>query len=172
MRKKQYDTPLAERLDAISQQHHLSGSDLARIAGVGRSSVNAWKKRGTISKDSAAKIAEATNVSLSWLLTGKEDTSREVLDDDEKALLDVYRNLPPGRTQKYACSFSNATSKLTEFYSEYVDPDNTSNNNSLFYKIHTAGRRFFFYLYGFIVLTYVHLNRTMYSIKAQRCDRS
>ncbi|MDW9220538.1 hypothetical protein SE963_27975 [Escherichia coli] len=44
--KKQYDTPLAERLDTISQQHHLSGSDLARIAGVGRSSVNAWKKEG------------------------------------------------------------------------------------------------------------------------------
>ncbi|ENU7365658.1 helix-turn-helix domain-containing protein [Escherichia coli] len=122
MRKKQYDTPLAERLDAISQQHHLSGSDLARIAGVGRSSVNAWKKRGTISKDSAAKIAEATNVSLSWLLTGKEDTSREVLDDDEKALLDVYRNLPPVERRNMLAAFQMRLQKLTEFYSEYVDP--------------------------------------------------
>ena len=122
MRKKQYDTPLAERLDAISQQHHLSGSDLARIAGVGRSSVNAWKKRGTISKDSAAKIAEATNVSLSWLLTGKEDTSREVLDDDEKALLDVYRNLPPVERRNMLAAFQMRLQKLTEFYSEYIDP--------------------------------------------------
>ncbi|WP_258182539.1 helix-turn-helix domain-containing protein [Escherichia sp. 20412-1] len=122
MRKKQYDTPLAERLDTISQQHHLSGSDLARIAGVGRSSVNAWKKRGTISKDSAAKIAEATNVSLSWLLTGKEDTNRETLDDDEKALLDVYRNLPPVERRNMLAAFQMRLQKLTEFYSEYVDP--------------------------------------------------
>ena len=122
MRKKQYDTPLAERLDTISQQHHLSGSDLARIAGVGRSSVNAWKKRGTISKDSAAKIAEATNVSLSWLLTGKEDTNREALDDDEKALLDVYRNLPPVERRNMLAAFQMRIQKLTEFYSEYVDP--------------------------------------------------
>ena len=122
MRKKQYDTPLAERLDTISQQHHLSGSDLARIAGVGRSSVNAWKKRGTISKDSAAKIAEATNVSLSWLLTGKEDTNRDALDDDEKALLDVYRNLPPVERRNMLAAFQMRLQKLTEFYSEYVDP--------------------------------------------------
>ncbi|HAW2832149.1 TPA: helix-turn-helix domain-containing protein [Escherichia coli] len=122
MRKKQYDTPLAERLDTISQQHHLSGSDLARIAGVGRSSVNAWKKRGTISKDSAAKIAEATNVSLSWLLTGKEDTNREELDDDEKALLSVYRNLPPVERRNMLAAFQMRLQKLTEFYSEYVDP--------------------------------------------------
>lgn len=122
MRKKQYDTPLAERLDTISQQHHLSGSDLARIAGVGRSSVNAWKKRGTISKDSAAKIAEATNVSLSWLLTGKEDTNREALDDDEKALLDVYRNLPPVERRNMLAAFQMRLQKLSEFYSEYVDP--------------------------------------------------
>ncbi|HBD0327639.1 TPA: helix-turn-helix domain-containing protein [Escherichia coli] len=122
MRKKQYDTPLAERLDTISQQHHLSGSDLARIAGVGRSSVNAWKKRGTISKDSAAKIAEATNISLSWLLTGKEDSNRETLDDDEKALLDVYRNLPPVERRNMLAAFQMRLQKLTEFYSEYVDP--------------------------------------------------
>ncbi|EFN6120622.1 helix-turn-helix domain-containing protein [Escherichia coli] len=122
MRKKQYDTPLAERLDTISQQHHLSGSDLARIAGVGRSSVNAWKKRGTISKDSAAKIAEATNVSLSWLLTGKEETNREALDDDEKALLDVYRSLPPVERRNMLAAFQMRLQKLTEFYSEYVDP--------------------------------------------------
>ncbi|MWN89034.1 helix-turn-helix domain-containing protein, partial [Escherichia coli] len=93
-----------------------------RIAGVGRSSVNAWKKRGTISKDSAAKIAEATNVSLSWLLTGKEETNREALDDDEKALLDVYRNLPPVERRNMLAAFQMRLQKLTEFYSEYVDP--------------------------------------------------
>lgn len=80
------------------------------------------EKRGTISKDSAAKIAEATNVSLSRLLTGKEDTNREALDDDEKALLDVYRNLPPVERRNMLAAFQMRLQKLTEFYSEYVDP--------------------------------------------------
>ncbi|EEC3852158.1 helix-turn-helix domain-containing protein [Salmonella enterica] len=121
MRKKQYDTPLAERLDIIAQQHHLSGSDLARIAGVGRSSVNAWKKRGTISKDSALKIAEATGLSLSWILTGKED-GNDVLSDDEKILVNTFRKLPPIERANMLAAFQMRLEKLKEFYSTYVDP--------------------------------------------------
>ncbi|EAS8073784.1 helix-turn-helix domain-containing protein [Salmonella enterica] len=121
MRKKQYDTPLAERLDIIAQQHHLSGSDLARIAGVGRSSVNAWKKRGTISKDSALKIAEATGLSLSWILTGKED-GNDVLSDDEKILVNTFRELPPIERTNMLAAFQMRLEKLKEFYSTYVDP--------------------------------------------------
>ncbi|EGC8617614.1 helix-turn-helix domain-containing protein [Salmonella enterica] len=121
MKKKQYDTPLAERLDIIAQQHHLSGSDLARIAGVGRSSVNAWKKRGTISKDSALKIAEATGLSLSWILTGKED-GNDVLSDDEKILVNTFRELPPIERANMLAAFQMRLEKLKEFYSTYVDP--------------------------------------------------
>ncbi|EGF4287593.1 helix-turn-helix domain-containing protein [Salmonella enterica] len=121
MRKKQYDTPLAERLDIIAQQYHLSGSDLARIAGVGRSSVNAWKKRGTISKDSALKIAEATGLSLSWILTGKED-GNDVLSDDEKILVNTFRELPPIERANMLAAFQMRLEKLKEFYSTYVDP--------------------------------------------------
>ncbi|EKH01961.1 bacteriophage CI repressor helix-turn-helix domain protein [Escherichia coli PA7] len=40
-----------------------------------------------------------------WLPTGKEDTNREALDDDEKALLDVYRNLPPVERRNMLAAF-------------------------------------------------------------------
>ncbi|WP_368750322.1 helix-turn-helix domain-containing protein [Klebsiella aerogenes] len=122
MRKKQYETELAERLDKIAQEHHLSGSELARIAGVSRSSVNAWRKRGTISKESAVKIAAATNVSLSWLLTGEEDCGTSQLDEDEAALLETYRAMPPIERRNMLAAFQMRLQQLKEFYSNYADP--------------------------------------------------
>lgn len=122
MRKKQYETPLAERLDTISQQYHLSGADLARIAEVGRSSVNAWRKRGTISKEAAMKIAAATNVSLTWLLTGEEDGASTQLDDEELALVETFRALPPIERRNMLAAFQMRLQQLKEFYANYVDP--------------------------------------------------
>lgn len=121
-KKKTYDTPLAERLDELATRHHLSGSDMARIAGVSRSSVNAWHKRGTISKESAAKIAAATNVSLSWLLTGEEDGVANQLDEEEAALLETFRALPPIERRNMLAAFQMRLQQLKEFYSNYADP--------------------------------------------------
>lgn len=121
-KKKTYDTPLAARLVEIAERNHLSGSDMARIAGVSRSSVNAWHKRGTISKESAAKIAAAANVSLSWLLTGQEDESRPGLDEEEQALIDTYRAMPPIERRNMLAAFQMRLEKLKEFYTEYADP--------------------------------------------------
>ncbi|EBF8123361.1 bacteriophage CI repressor [Salmonella enterica subsp. enterica] len=121
-KKKTYDTPLAARLDEIATRNHLSGSDMARIAGVSRSSVNAWHKRGTISKESAAKIAAATNVSLAWLLTGQEEGCAIGLDEDEQALLDTYRAMPPIERRNMLAAFQMRLQQLHEFYSNYADP--------------------------------------------------
>lgn len=121
-KKKTYDTPLAARLDEIATKSHLSGSDMARIAGVSRSSVNAWHKRGTISKESAAKIAAAANVSLAWLLTGQEDDIAPGLDEDEQALLDTYRAMPPIERRNMLAAFQMRLQQLKEFYSNYADP--------------------------------------------------
>ena len=121
-KKKTYDTPLAARLVEISERNHLSGSDMARIAGVSRSSVNAWHKRGTISKGSAAKIAAAANVSLSWLLTGQEDESRPGLDEEEQALIETYRAMPPIERRNMLAAFQMRLEKLKEIYAEYADP--------------------------------------------------
>lgn len=122
MRKKQYNTPLAARLEEIAERNHLSNSDMARIAGVSRSSVNAWYKRGTISKDSAAKIASATNVSLAWLLTGTEEKNTLGLDEDELALLETYRAMPPIEQRNMLAAFQMRLQQLKEVYVNYADP--------------------------------------------------
>ncbi|EAA1941132.1 helix-turn-helix domain-containing protein [Salmonella enterica] len=122
MRKKQYNTPLAARLEEVAERNHLSNSDMARIAGVSRSSVNAWYKRGTISKDSAAKIASATNVSLAWLLTGTEEKNTLGLDEDELALLETYRAMPPIEQRNMLAAFQMRLQQLKEFYANYADP--------------------------------------------------
>ncbi|MHA1067037.1 helix-turn-helix domain-containing protein [Enterobacter ludwigii] len=122
MRKKQYDTPLATRLAELAERNHLSSSDMARIAGVSRSSVNAWYKKGTISKESAAKIAAATNVSLAWLLTGNEEKNTLGLDEDELALLETYRSMPPIERRNMLAAFQMRLQQLKEFYTNYADP--------------------------------------------------
>ncbi|MCS5946282.1 helix-turn-helix domain-containing protein [Klebsiella variicola subsp. variicola] len=44
---------------------------MARIAGVTPQAVNGWFKKGVISKKSAIALAEAANVSVTWLLERK-----------------------------------------------------------------------------------------------------
>ncbi|MEH5140483.1 helix-turn-helix domain-containing protein [Enterobacter cloacae] len=121
MKKKTYDTPLAARLEEFMQRNHLSGSDMARIAEVSRSSVNGWFKRGTISKDSAAKLAAATGESLVWILTGAEDSESKI-SSEEQELLNVYRELPPIEQRNMLAAFQMRLQQLKDFYQSYVDP--------------------------------------------------
>ncbi|HDC4382512.1 helix-turn-helix domain containing protein [Enterobacter cloacae] len=121
MKKKTYDTPLAARLEELMQRNHLSGADMARIAEVSRSSVNGWFKRGTISKDSAAKLAAATGESLVWILTGAEDSENKV-SNDEQELLNVYRELPPVEQRNMLAAFQMRLKQLQDFFAEHVDP--------------------------------------------------
>ncbi|WP_316992605.1 helix-turn-helix domain-containing protein [Enterobacter ludwigii] len=122
MKKKTYDTPLATRLEELMQRNHLSGADMARIAEVSRSSVNGWFKRGTISKDSAAKLASATGESLVWILTGAEDSENKV-SNDEQELLNVYRELPPVEQRNMLAAFQMRLKQLQDFLAEHVDPN-------------------------------------------------
>ncbi len=104
------------------QRNHLSGADMARIAEVSRSSVNGWFKRGTISKDSAAKLASATGESLVWILTGAEDSENKV-SNDEQELLNVYRELPPVEQRNMLAAFQMRLKQLQDFLAEHVDPN-------------------------------------------------
>lgn len=94
---------------------------MARIAGVSPTSVTNWFKRETISKESAAKLAAAARVSLSWILTGAED-SGGVFSEDEMALVDTYRALPPVEQRNMLAAFQMRLQQLREFYKNHVDP--------------------------------------------------
>jgi transcriptional regulator with XRE-family HTH domain len=115
------NSQVAERLTYLMEQNHLSQSDMARIAGVSRSAANRWFSRGSISKDSAAKIAAATNTSLAWILTG-EEAKNDGFTEDELALIDVYRELPPIERRNMLAAFQMRLQKLKDFYSDHVDP--------------------------------------------------
>ncbi len=100
---------------------NLTQSDMARIAGVSRSAANRWFTRGSISKDAAAAIAEATGVSLQWILTGQELASYD-LTEEERVLIDTYRSMPPIEQRNMVSAFQMRLQQLLNFYANHVDP--------------------------------------------------
>ncbi|WP_368766750.1 helix-turn-helix domain-containing protein [Enterobacter hormaechei] len=115
------DTSLAARLNELMKVNHWSRADMARIAEVSPTSVTNWFKRETISKESAGKLAAAAKVSLTWLLTGSEE-SGGALSTEELELIEVFRELPPVEQRNMLAAFQMRLRQLKEFYSTYVDP--------------------------------------------------
>lgn len=111
----------ADRLNELMKVNHWSRADMARIAGVSPTSVTNWFKRETISKESAAKLATAARVSLTWLLTGSEDVGG-ALAADELELVEVYRELPPIERRNMLAAFQMRLQKLRDVYNDHADP--------------------------------------------------
>lgn len=95
--------PLAGRLYQLMEKSGVNKSGLARICGVTPQSAGKWFKSGSISKDSAMKIADAFGVSLSWLLGDDPEMDSlpddfnftpEMLDDKQRLLLKLFSRLP------------------------------------------------------------------------------
>lgn len=61
------------RIDQLLIEHDYNDADLARIAGVGKSTVSGWRKGGyNPRKDKLQKIADHFGVSVEWI-TGEDD---------------------------------------------------------------------------------------------------
>lgn len=95
--------PIAGRLEALLKRSGMNKSALARICGVTPQSVGKWFRTGSISKESAIKIAEAFDVSLAWLLGENAEDADKVVDsgyqpeslsDQQKELLQLFSRLP------------------------------------------------------------------------------
>lgn len=110
---------VTQRLNELMEGKHLSKADLARIAGVSRSSVNGWFKRGSISKDAASKLSNATGVSMSWLL-GDDSGENSDLSIEEKKLIGLYRQLPGVEQANMLAAFEMRLNELKDFYMRYV----------------------------------------------------
>lgn len=94
--------------------NHWSRTEMARIAGVSPTSVTNWFKRETISKESAAKLAKAAKTSLSWILTGAEELGGTYT-EDEIALIEVFRELPPIERRNMLACIPDAATKTQRF---------------------------------------------------------
>lgn len=113
------ENDLAGRLNAIMFEKRLSQADLGRIAGVSRSAVNRWFARGTIPVECASKIADATGSSLTWILIGKDERVGD-LSEDEHALVDVFRRMPPIERRNMLAAFQMRYEELRKFYTSMV----------------------------------------------------
>ncbi|BBS32333.1 MULTISPECIES: helix-turn-helix domain-containing protein [Enterobacteriaceae] len=116
----QINHPQVQRLNEILELKNLTKSDMARICGVSAQSVNNWFVRGTIGKSSAIKLADALGVSLEWVL-GQEVNEKDGLKDDERKLLELYRQLPDDEEkQNFLRVLSLRLKELDALYEKYM----------------------------------------------------
>ncbi|HFP2108177.1 TPA: helix-turn-helix domain-containing protein, partial [Klebsiella pneumoniae] len=95
---EELNNQLIARLEEITQRG-ISKADMARIAGVTPQAVNGWFKKGVISKKSAIALAEAANVSVTWLL-GEKVSEDSGLKPNESKMLRLFRQLPEAEQER------------------------------------------------------------------------
>ncbi|MFS1538896.1 MAG: helix-turn-helix domain-containing protein [Candidatus Phlomobacter fragariae] len=110
---------VTQRLNELLKIKHISKADMARITGVRPASVNGWFKRGSISKEAAIKLSSATDMPLTWIL-GKDANNLVELSQEEKKLLDLFRNLPSAERSNMLSAFEMRLNELKEYYNRYI----------------------------------------------------
>ncbi|QHM70684.1 helix-turn-helix domain-containing protein [Mixta intestinalis] len=130
--KKEIDEktpPLAARLHQLMKKTGVNKSALARICGVTPQSAGKWFKNGSISKESAKKIAEAFGVSLSWLLGDEVDVGEVLLDDDfqplvlterQKLLITLFERLPESAKDNQIAALQEMVKNYDSLFNELL----------------------------------------------------
>ncbi|RDU19793.1 helix-turn-helix domain-containing protein [Citrobacter freundii] len=109
---------LVARLEEITQRG-ISKADMARIAGVTPQAVNGWFKKGVISKKSAIAIAEAANVSITWLL-GEKVSEDSGLKPNESKMLNLFRQLPEAEQERMIDTFALRLKEIDDYVEKYL----------------------------------------------------
>ena len=109
---------LVARLEEITQRG-ISKADMARIAGVTPQAVNGWFKKGVISKKSAIAIAEAANVSVTWLL-GEKVSEDSGLKPNESKMLNLFRQLPEAEQERMIDIFALRLKEIDDYVEKYL----------------------------------------------------
>ena len=93
---------IIDRIFQLLDEQNKRAYELGDRIGVTASTMSTWKTRHT---DPPAKfmkdIASFFDVSLDYLLTGSEDTSKERISSSEKELLDLFRKLPSEKRYEF-----------------------------------------------------------------------
>ena len=89
------ETNLARRMKELKEQNHLTNQELADRAGLPVSNVS--KLLAGITQyptiDTVAKIANALNISIDYLVNGNDTPLNRTRSRDEYQLIESYRNL-------------------------------------------------------------------------------
>lgn len=103
-----------EKLEKLITQKNISMNRLAKNAGFSQTSTDRWKKGGLPSADALIKICKYLDVSADYLLD-LDETPPPILTDQEKKLLEHFRQCDPG-TQNSICllASSGAAEQVTK----------------------------------------------------------
>ncbi|HBY7722079.1 TPA: helix-turn-helix domain-containing protein [Klebsiella pneumoniae] len=115
---EELNNQLIARLEEITQRG-ISKADMARIAGVTPQAVNGWFKKGVISKKSAIALAEAANVSVTWLL-GEKVSEDSGLKPNESKMLRLFRQLPEAEQQRMIDTFEVRLKEIDDYVEKYL----------------------------------------------------
>ena len=110
---EELNNQLIARLEEITQRG-ISKADMARIAGVTPQAVNGWFKKGVISKKSAIALAEAANVSVTWLL-GEKVSEDSGLKPNESKMLRLFRQLPEAEQERMIDTFEVRLKEIDDY---------------------------------------------------------
>lgn len=113
-----------EKLEIILKEKHLTMNKLAKAIGYSQSATSQWKKGRMPQIDILQKICKYLDVSADYLLDLDETPPPPILTDQEKELLEHFRQCDPG-TQKSVCMLASSgaaeqLSKETSFNSKNV----------------------------------------------------
>lgn len=87
-------TDFVKRIDSILQEKNLKRAALCSELELSSTSITDWARRGTVpAGDICLRIAEYLNVSVEWLISGKESG----LSNEEKWLLSQWKALDPAQ---------------------------------------------------------------------------
>lgn len=93
----------SERLrEAISRRQHRKMLALALDLSVNESAISRWKNGGAMSLEHASRICVVLDISMDWLILGRGDLESHKsfqIDDEERMLLTILRQLPPSSTR-------------------------------------------------------------------------
>ncbi|MGE6982898.1 helix-turn-helix domain-containing protein [Kluyvera intermedia] len=115
---EELNNQLVARLEEITQRG-ISKADMARIAGVTPQAVNGWFKKGVISKKSAIAIADAANVSVTWLL-GEKVSEDSGLKPNENKMLRLFRQLPEAEQERMIDTFELRLKEIDDYVERYL----------------------------------------------------
>ena len=115
---EELNNQLIARLEDITQRG-ISKADMARIAGVTPQAVNGWFKKGVISKKSAIALAEAANVSVTWLL-GEKVSEDSGLKPNESKMLRLFRQLPEAEQERMIDTFEVRLKEIDNYVEKYL----------------------------------------------------
>lgn len=83
-----------ERLLGKLEEKNLIRADLCRALGISEGTVRNWEKGVMPAADTALKIAQYLDVSLEYLITGKEKGTEKKIKKSDSDFLESFKKLP------------------------------------------------------------------------------